>query len=143
MKAGGEGDDRGWDGWMVSPTQWTWVWINSRNCWWTGRPCCRPRGHNESDTTEGMNWTEWNLIKLWAFFFFFSSFTFFIVVRNLCLYVGLLQFGRVFLFLFFFFNYNFLNLFFHTFIPLFAFPTVIFPLQLIFNIYKSSLSTSI
>ena len=34
----GEGDDRGWDGWMASPTQWTWVWINSRSWWWTGRP---------------------------------------------------------------------------------------------------------
>ena len=34
----GEGDDRGWDGWMASPTQWTWVWVNSRSWWWTGRP---------------------------------------------------------------------------------------------------------
>ena len=33
-----EGDDRGWDGWMSSPTQWTWVWVNSRGWWWTGRP---------------------------------------------------------------------------------------------------------
>ena len=32
-----EGDDRGWDGWMVSPTQWKWVWVNFRS-WWTGRP---------------------------------------------------------------------------------------------------------
>ena len=38
LKAGGEGDDRGWDGWMASPTQWTWVWLNSRSWWWTGRP---------------------------------------------------------------------------------------------------------
>ena len=38
LKAGGEGDDRGWDGWMASPTQWTWVWANSRSWWWTGRP---------------------------------------------------------------------------------------------------------
>ena len=38
LKAQGEGDDRGWDGWMASPTQWTWVWVNSRNWWWTGRP---------------------------------------------------------------------------------------------------------
>ena len=38
LKAGGEGDDRGWDGWMASPTQWRWVWINSGNWWWTGRP---------------------------------------------------------------------------------------------------------
>ena len=38
LKAGGEGDDRGWDAWMASPTQWTWVWINSGSWWWTGRP---------------------------------------------------------------------------------------------------------
>ena len=37
-KAGGEGDDRGWDGWMASQTQWTWVWVNSGSWWWTGRP---------------------------------------------------------------------------------------------------------
>ena len=38
LKVGGEGDDRGWDGWMASPTQWTWVWVNSGSWWWTGRP---------------------------------------------------------------------------------------------------------
>ena len=38
LKAGEEGDNRGWDGWMASPTQWTWVWVNSRSWWWTGRP---------------------------------------------------------------------------------------------------------
>ena len=36
--AGGGGDDRGWDGWMASPTQCTWVWVNSGSWWWTGRP---------------------------------------------------------------------------------------------------------
>ena len=34
----GEGDDRGWDGWMTSLIQWTWVWVSSGNWWWTGRP---------------------------------------------------------------------------------------------------------
>ena len=34
--AGGEGDNRGWDGWVASPTRWAWVWINSGNWWWTG-----------------------------------------------------------------------------------------------------------
>ena len=34
----GEGDDRGWDGWMASPTQWTWVWVNSGSWRWTGKP---------------------------------------------------------------------------------------------------------
>ena len=38
LKAGGEGDDRGWDGWMASLTPWTWVWASSRGWWWTGRP---------------------------------------------------------------------------------------------------------
>ena len=38
LKAGGEGDNRGWDDWMGSPTQWTWVWASSRSWWWTGKP---------------------------------------------------------------------------------------------------------
>ena len=38
LKVGGEGDDRGWDGWMVSPTRWTWMWARSRSWWWTGKP---------------------------------------------------------------------------------------------------------
>ena len=61
MLGGGEGDDRGWDGWMASPTRWTWVWVNSRSWWWTGRPGCDSWGHKESDTTERLNWTELNI----------------------------------------------------------------------------------
>ena len=38
LGAGGEGGDRGWDGWMASLTRWTWVWVNSMSWWWTGRP---------------------------------------------------------------------------------------------------------
>ena len=38
LGAGGEGDDRGWDGWMALLTRWTWVWVNSGCWWWTGRP---------------------------------------------------------------------------------------------------------
>ena len=38
LGAGGEGDDRGWDGWVASPTQWTWVWVTFGSWWWTGRP---------------------------------------------------------------------------------------------------------
>ena len=38
LKAGGEGNNRGWDGWMASPTQWTWVWVSSGSWWWTGKP---------------------------------------------------------------------------------------------------------
>ena len=38
LRARGEGGDRRWDGWMASPTQWTWVWVNSRSWWWIRRP---------------------------------------------------------------------------------------------------------
>ena len=64
---GGEGDDRGWDGWMASPTRWTWVWVNSRSWWWTGRPGMlwfmgsQRVGHNWE--TE-LNWTEVGKRKL-------------------------------------------------------------------------------
>ena len=38
LRAGGEGENREWDGWMASPTRWTWVWVNSRSWWWTVEP---------------------------------------------------------------------------------------------------------
>ena len=61
LGAGGEGDDRGWDGWMASLTGWTWVWVNSRSWWWTGRPGVlwfmgsQRVGH---DWATELNWTE-------------------------------------------------------------------------------------
>ena len=59
LKAGGEEDDRGWDGWMASLTQWTWVWVNSRSWWWTGRPgMLWFMGRKELDVTGWLNWTE-------------------------------------------------------------------------------------
>ena len=57
LGAGGEGEDRGWDGWMASRTQWMWVW-------WTpgvgdGREaCCNSLGPQELDTTEWLNWSD-------------------------------------------------------------------------------------
>ena len=39
LKAGREGNDRGWDGRMASPTQWTWAWVSSGSWWWIGKPC--------------------------------------------------------------------------------------------------------
>ena len=38
LKVGGEGDNRGWDGWMASTTWWIWVWVSSGSWWWTGKP---------------------------------------------------------------------------------------------------------
>ena len=63
LKAGGEGDDRGWNGWMASPTQWTWVWVNSGSWWWTGRPgVLRFMGSQRvgHDWATEVNWTEWH-----------------------------------------------------------------------------------
>ena len=57
LKAGGEGDNRGWDGWMASATLRTWVWVCSGSWWWTGQLVC-PWGRKESDTTERLNWTK-------------------------------------------------------------------------------------
>ena len=62
LKVGGEGYDRGLDGWMVSQTQWTWVWVNSGSGdRQGGLVCCRPWGHKESDMIERLNWTELRL----------------------------------------------------------------------------------
>ena len=59
LKAGGEGDDRRWDSWMVSPTQWTWVWVNSSSWWWTGRPGMLWSMESQRVArTERLNWTK-------------------------------------------------------------------------------------
>ena len=55
LKAGGEGDDRQWDGWMASLTQWTWVWANSRRWWGTGRPGMPPCVHGVTNSWTWLN----------------------------------------------------------------------------------------
>ena len=72
LRAGGEGDNRGWDVWMESPT-WTWVRASSGSWWWQGSMvCCSPWGRKESDTTERLNWCpyhwcqrSWSWTVLW------------------------------------------------------------------------------
>ena len=62
-RQGGEGNNRGWDGWMASLTRWTWVWASSEaGDGQGGLVFCSPWGHKESDTTERLNWTELNPI---------------------------------------------------------------------------------
>ena len=59
LRVGGEGDDRGWDDWMASLTQWTWVWLSSMSWWWTGRPgVLQFTGSQRVRHTEQRNWTE-------------------------------------------------------------------------------------
>ena len=62
LGAGGEGDDRGWDGWMESPTRWIWIWVNSGSWWWTRRPgVLRFMGSQRAghDWVTELNWTLW------------------------------------------------------------------------------------
>ena len=59
LRVEGEGDDRGWDGWMASLTHWTWVWVNSRSWWWTGRPGML-RFMGSQSRTRLSKWTELN-----------------------------------------------------------------------------------
>ena len=62
LKARGEGDNRGWESWMASWTQWTWVWASSGRQWWTGKPGVlwsmgsQRVGH---DWVTEMNWSQW------------------------------------------------------------------------------------
>ena len=58
LRVGGEGADRGCDGWKASLTQWKWVWVNSWSYWWTGRPGMLQSMGSQSDTTERLNWTK-------------------------------------------------------------------------------------
>ena len=68
LGAGGEGGDRGWDGWMASPTWWTRVWVDSGSWWWTGRPGVlrfmglQRVGH---DWATELNWTEYPFWQDW------------------------------------------------------------------------------
>ena len=64
LKAGGEGNDRGWDGWMASPTQWTWIWVKyGVGDGQGGLVCYNSWGCEESNMTERLNWTE---LSQWA-----------------------------------------------------------------------------
>ena len=71
FRAGGERDDRGWDGWMASSTRWTWIWVDSGSWWWTGRPVMlqlmglqRVR-HDLSDWTE-LKWLSPSVDQSWS-----------------------------------------------------------------------------
>ena len=60
LKAGGDGDDREWDGWMASWTQWTWIWASSGSWWWTGKPSVlQPMGSQKvrHNWAVELNWT--------------------------------------------------------------------------------------
>ena len=97
LGAGGEGDDRGWDSWMASLTQWTWVWVNSGSWWWIGRPGVlrfmgsQRLGHDE--------WLIWSDMTRWTFvgkvmsllFYMLSRLVITFLPRSKCLLISWLQ----------------------------------------------------
>ena len=72
LKARREGDGRGWDGWMASLTQWTWVWVSSRSWWWTGKSdVLQPMGLQRvgHDWATELNWISrgsWGVLGAWG-----------------------------------------------------------------------------
>ena len=69
LKVGGKGDNRGWDGWMTSQTQWTWVWVNCRSWWWIGSPGMLQSMESQRighDWVTELDWTEgpWTIAKM-------------------------------------------------------------------------------
>jgi len=71
LGAGEKGDDRGWDGWMASPTRWTWVWVNSGSWWWTGMlGVLQFMGSQiiQHDWETELNWTEANELNWMAIY---------------------------------------------------------------------------
>ena len=76
LRAGGEGDDGGWDCWMASLTQWKWVWVNSGNWWWTGRPgVLQSMGSQRvgHDWVTELNWTLKLLQSHWPLGWFLDT----------------------------------------------------------------------
>ena len=73
LEAGGEWEDRGWDGWMASLSRWLWVLVNSRSCWWTGMPGMLQFMGSQRVRHDGateLNWTEWD----WMPYFWILNF---------------------------------------------------------------------
>ena len=93
LKAGGEGDERGWNGWMASLTQWTWVWASSRSWLWTGKPgmlLFMGSQRVRHDWVTEVNWIElailWNSAFKWVYLSFsplpFSSLLFTAICKS-------------------------------------------------------------
>ena len=92
LMAGGEGDDRGWDGWIASPTQWTWVWVSSGSWWWSGKPgVLQSKGWQRvgHDWATELNWTEgiYMISTSYTHWYFFFGFLIIAVLVNMKYYL--------------------------------------------------------
>ena len=81
LRVRGEGDDRGWDGWMASLTRWTWVWVNAGSWWCTGRPGVlrfmgsQRVGHDWATDLICLHFSFPKFQPCWIFFIYFSVFS--------------------------------------------------------------------
>ena len=66
LKAGGEGDNRGWDGWMASSTRWTWVWAGSWSWWGTGKTDVLQSMVSQRVRHDWATELNWSMGKLWG-----------------------------------------------------------------------------
>ena len=83
LKAGGEGDVRGWEVWMASPTLWMWVWASSGSWWWTGKPgVLQSMGSQRirHNWVTELNWTDlnWSSYEFYVWFKTTQDFCFFL-----------------------------------------------------------------
>ena len=69
VKVGREGDDRGWNGWMATPTQWTWVWVSSGSWWWIGKPGVLQSTGSQRVGHDWANELSWPLMLACLFYF--------------------------------------------------------------------------
>ena len=84
LGAGGEGDDRGWDGWMASQTRWTWVWVHSGSWWGTGRPGVLWFMRSQR---VGHNWAtelNWIFILKFDYLWLYYKYAYYIYTCNIC-----------------------------------------------------------
>ena len=75
LRAGGEGNDKGWDGCMASPTLWTWVWVRPGSWWWTGRPGVLQSMGSQRVEHDWVNWTEYIVHACSQFKYYYSHST--------------------------------------------------------------------
>ena len=110
LRAGGEGDNRGWDGCMASPTQWTWVWVNSRSWWWTGRPgVLRFMGSQRvgHDWVTELNWTDSSFRPHLKYYFPKETFPSHSIKVSFLVFISFIVFIKIWSYSFFFYSYHF------------------------------------
>ena len=108
VESGRRRNDRGWDGWMASPTQWTWVWVNTRSWWWTGRP-----GVLQSMGSQRVlhSW----VTELNSWFYLCLSYMAFIMLKYIFLYTNFIE--SFYHKWWFCITLIYLNMFYHSWIP--------------------------